>query len=310
MVGKRKTSYITDFRYVLEARKGLRGIAVVRYMKSKSETLFRMARQQGVGRLGFDPDHITLAQYQTLSLQCSSSIKLAAVPHPVETLRETKDAGEIRHIREALTIHKEAYKLLCRVIRPRICERDIVSRLEDFIRHKGARFSFPPNVASGSNSCYPHAKVTRRKLGKNDIVLVDIGIEVKGYKSDLTRMFFLGRIPPFVQRVNDAVAMAQRKAIEKIRAGVPVAELDLAARNHLAKNGLAQYFGHALGHGVGLDIHESPRLSQSSPAILKAGMVITVEPAVYIPRRFGIRIEDMVLVTPQGCEVLSDDIHQ
>ena len=205
MVGKRKTSYITDFRYVLEARKGLRGIAVVRYMKSKSETLFRMARQQGVGRLGFDPDHITLAQYQTLSLQCSSSIKLAAVPHPVETLRETKDAGEIRHIREALTIHKEAYKLLCRVIRPRICERDIVSRLEDFIRHKGARFSFPPIVASGSNSCYPHAKVTRRKLGKNDIVLVDIGIEVKGYKSDLTRMFFLGRIPPFVQRVNDAV---------------------------------------------------------------------------------------------------------
>ncbi len=310
LVSRRKASYITDFRYILEARKGLKGIGVVCYTKSKSETLFQTARQQGVRRLGFDPDHITLAQYRVLSRQCPPSIKLVALAHPVETLREIKDAGEIRHIREALAIHKEAYKLIRRLIRPHVCEQDILLRLENFVRQKGVRFSFPPIVASGVNSCYPHAKVTRRRLGENDIVLVDIGIEVKGYKSDLTRMFFLGRIPPFVQRVNDAVATAQRKTIEKVRAGVPVAELDLTARNHLAKNNLAQYFGHALGHGVGLDIHESPRLSQSSPAVLKTGMVITIEPAVYIPHRFGIRIEDMVLVTPKGCEVLSDDIHQ
>jgi len=310
LVGNRKASYITDFRYILEARKSLKGIGVVGYIKSKSETLFQTARRQGIRRLGFDPGHITLAQYRVLSRQCPSSIKLVAVSHPVETLREIKDTGEIRHIREALAIHKEAYKLVSGVIRPHVCEQDILLRLEDFVGHKGARFSFPPIVASGQNSCYPHAKVTRRRLGKNDIVLVDIGIEVKGYKSDLTRMFFLGRIPPFVQRVNDAVALAQRKTIQRIRPGVPVAELDLTARNHLAKNDLAQYFGHALGHGVGLDIHESPRLSQSNPAVLKAGMVITIEPAVYIPHRFGIRIEDMVLVTPKGCEVLSDDIHQ
>lgn len=310
LVGKHKASYITDFRYILEARKGLKGIGVVRYIKSRSETLFQTARQQGIRRLGFDPNHITLAQYQAFSKQCPSSIKLVALAHAVETLREIKDSGEIRYIREALVLHKEAYKLVRRAIRPHVSEQDILSRLENFVRHKGVRFSFPPIVASGANSCYPHAKVTARKLGKSDIVLVDIGIEVKGYKSDLTRMFFLGRIPPFVQRVNDAVAMAQRKAIEKIGPGVPVAELDLAARNHLAKNGLAQYFGHALGHGVGLDIHESPRLAQSNPAVLKAGMVITIEPAVYIPHRFGIRIEDMVLVTPKGCEVLSDDIDQ
>lgn len=310
LVGKRKASYITDFRYLLEAREGLKGIGVVRYIKSRSRTLFQAARQQGIRRLGFDPNHVTLAQYRAFSKQCPSSIKLVAVSHSVETLREIKDAGEIRHIHEALAIHKEAYNLVRRALRPCISEQDILSRLEKFVRDKGVRFSFPPIVASGPNSCYPHAKVTGRKLGKDDIVLVDIGIEVKGYKSDLTRMFFLGRIPPFVQRVNDAVAMAQQKAIAKIRPGVAVAELDLEARNHLAKNGLAQYFGHALGHGVGLDIHESPRLSKSSPAVLKAGMVITIEPAVYIPHRFGIRIEDMVLVTPKGCEVLSDDIHQ
>ena len=310
LVGKRKASYIADFRYILEARKGLKGIGVVRYIKSKGETLFQTCRQQNIRHLGFDPNHLTVAQYQTLQKKGLHSVKLVAVPHLVEALRETKDATEIKYIRQALVIHKQAYQLVKKLTRPNVTEQDILSRLENFVRHKGGRFSFPPIVASGLNSCYPHAKVTGRKLKKNDIVLVDIGIEVKGYKSDLTRMFFLGRIPPLVQKVNDAVAVAQLKAIEKIRPGVPVAELDLAARNHLAKNGLAQYFGHALGHGVGLDIHESPRLAQSSPAVLRAGMVITIEPAVYIPHRFGIRIEDMVLVTPKGCEVLSGDIHQ
>ena len=310
LVGKRKASYITDFRYILEARKGLKGIGVVRYIKSKGETLFQTCRQQNIRHLGFDPNHLTVAQYQALQKQCLRPVKLVAAPHLVEVLRETKDATEIKYIRQALAIHKQAYQLVKKLIRPNVTEQDILSRLENFVRYKGVRFSFPPIVASGLNSCYPHAKVTGRKLKKNDIVLVDIGIEVKGYKSDLTRMFFLGRIPPLVQKVNDAVAGAQLKVIKKIRPGVPVAELDLAARNHLAKNGLAQYFGHALGHGVGLDIHESPRLSQSNPAVLKAGMVITIEPAVYIPHRFGIRIEDMVLVTPKGCEVLSGDIHQ
>ncbi len=310
LVGNRKASYITDFRYILEARKGLKGIGVVRYIKSRSETLFQTARQQGIRRLGFDPNHLTLAQYRVFKKQCPRSIRLVEVPYSVENLREIKDATEIKCIRQALNIHKQAYQLVKKVIRPNVTEQDILSHLEKFVKDRGVRFSFSPIVASGPNSCYPHAKVTGRKLKKSDIVLVDIGIEVKGYKSDLTRMFFLGRIPPLVQKVNDAVAVAQRKSIEKIRPGVPVAELDLAARNHLAKNGLAQYFGHALGHGVGLDIHESPRLAQANPAVLKAGMVITIEPAVYIPRRFGIRIEDMVLVTPKGCEVLSGNIHQ
>lgn len=308
LVSRRRASYITDSRYLLEARKGLKGISVIRYIKSRNETLVQTARDQGVRRLGLDPDHITLAQYRALRKQCPSSIRLVETPRLVETLREIKDATEIRHIRQALVIHKQAYLLLRRVIRQGISEQDILARLEKFVREKGARFSFPPIVASGPNSCYPHAKVTGRRLCPNDVVLVDTGIEVKGYKSDLTRMFFLGKIPPFVQRVNDAVAMAQRKAIAEIRPGARVADLDLAARNYLAKNGLAQYFGHALGHGVGLDIHESPRLSHTNPAVLKAGMVVTIEPAVYIPHRFGIRIEDMVLVTPQGCEVLSDDI--
>jgi len=136
-----------------------------------------------------------------------------------------------------------------------------------------------------------------------------MGIDVKGYKSDLTRMFFLGKISALVREVNDAVYAAQRRAIAQIKDGVPAADIDYAARNYLKKHKLAKYFGHALGHGVGLEIHEKPRLAQNNSSVLKKGMVITVEPAVYIPEKFGIRIEDMVLVKKKDCEILSDDIH-
>ena len=135
-----------------------------------------------------------------------------------------------------------------------------------------------------------------------------MGIDIQGYKSDLTRMFFLGKIPNLVTQVNAHVFCAQRIAIDRIRPGVPVAEVDGAVRNYLTKNGLGKYFGHALGHGVGLEIHEAPRLAGNNAADLRPGMIITVEPAVYIPGKFGIRIEDMVLVTKKGCTILSDNI--
>ena len=136
-----------------------------------------------------------------------------------------------------------------------------------------------------------------------------MGIDVKGYKSDLTRMFFLGRIPQLVWHVNDCVREAQQKAIAHIKAGVRVSEVDQLARKSLANHKLDEFFGHSLGHGVGLEIHENPRLSIKSKEVLKEGMVVTVEPGVYIPDQFGIRIEDMVLVTKNGCEVLSDNIN-
>ena len=136
-------------------------------------------------------------------------------------------------------------------------------------------------------------------------MLLDFGIDLNGYKSDLTRNFFLGRIAPRVAQVFDAVTLAQREAIKHIRPGVPCAQIDARVRQVLRKFGLAKYFGHSLGHGLGLDIHEAPRLSSQSTTILEAGMVVTVEPGVYIPNQFGIRVEDMVLVTKEGCEVLS-----
>jgi len=305
----KKIYYITDFRYILEARKGLKGIAVKQYTKSIYETLFSIVKDKKIKRIGIDERHVILAQYKILTRKCPKGVKLVKADNLVEHLRAIKDAGEIAKIKKALRIHKQAHQFLKKIIKPKISEKEVLLKLTNFVKSKGVEFSFDPIVACGPNSAYPHAKITDRKIRMNEPVLIDMGIDVEGYKSDLTRMFFLGKIPELVRRVHDHVNRAQKVAISKIQAGISIAAVDFEARNYLESQGLAKYFGHALGHGVGLDIHEDPRLAQSNSEVLREGMVITVEPAVYIPNKFGIRIEDMVLVTKKGCKVLSDDIN-
>ena len=309
LVGARRACYMTDFRYVDEARRGLYGIAVKRATSSMVETLIEVIRTMRAKRIGIDTRHLTLFQYRMLERSCPKGIRLVKADNLVENLRAVKDKKEIRKIKQALGIHKQAHQFIKRNIKPNITESALLLKLERFVKSEGATFAFDPIIASGPNSCYPHAKVTDRKVRMNEPLLVDMGIDVNGYKSDLTRMFFLGKISALVRQVHDAVYGAQQRAIAEIKAGVPAAEIDDLARNYLKKQRLAKYFGHALGHGVGLEIHESPRLAHKDPSILKEGMVITVEPAVYIPGKFGIRIEDMVLVKKRNCEILSDDIH-
>jgi Xaa-Pro aminopeptidase len=309
LVCPKKSFYLTDFRYILEARQKLKGIIVKQYTKSILKTLFELAKEMKVKTMGFEQDHLSVSQYKQLKQHCPKTIKLKGTEDIIEKLREVKEAGEIQKIKKALQIHQAALNLLKRVIKPGVSERDVLIKLENFIKRQKAIFSFDPIIASGPNSCYPHALVTDRKIRNNEGVLVDMGIDWQGYKSDLTRMFYLGKIPKLIEETHSYVKEAQQKAIAKIRAGVAVAKVDQEARNYLSKKKLAKYFGHALGHGVGLDIHESPSLSQKDPSILKEGMIVTVEPAVYIPHQFGIRIEDMVLVTKRGCKVLSDDIN-
>lgn len=309
LVGPRRACYITDFRYIHEARKRLKGIEVTRYIKSIYETLFKAAGEMRVKRIGIDPRHITLSQYQMLERCRPKGIRLVKINNLVESLREIKDDNEIKKVKKALKVHQQAHQFLKRIIRPGMTEKETLLKLEHFVRSKDAGFSFDPIIASGVNSSYPHAMVSGRKIRADQPLLIDMGIDVEGYKSDLTRMFFLGKISALVRQVNDLVFEAQQRAIAKIKAGISVSEIDRLARNYLAKQRLAKYFGHALGHGVGLEVHESPRLAQNNSSILKEGMVITVEPAVYIPGQFGVRIEDMVLVKKNNCEILSDDIH-
>jgi Xaa-Pro aminopeptidase len=307
LVTKSRGYYITDFRYVQEAREGLKRVTVKQYTKTPCTLLFDLCKRYKIKRLGFDEKHTTVSLLKCLKGFCPRRTRLVPANSLTETLREIKEESEIKQIRQCLTLHFKALAFLSKVVRPGVSERFICHKLEGFVNSHKAGFAFPPIIASGPNSCYPHAKVTDRMLKNNEPVLIDTGIEINGYKSDLTRNFFLGKIPAFYTKAIEAVRLAQKEAIALIKPGVPVCEVDQKARNVLRKFGLAKYFGHSLGHGVGLDIHENPRLSCKSKSILEPGMIVTVEPAVYIPGRFGIRVEDMVLVTDQGCEVLSGD---
>jgi Xaa-Pro aminopeptidase len=301
----RKSYYITDSRYVLEARQGLKGISLRQYTRSPYETTAALLLKHGVKRLGVDGQRLTLAQFERLREVCSKTIKIRSIQGAVSRLRQIKEQAETLKIREALAVHHKALGYLRTVIQPGRAERDILLKLEHFVKSRRVGFSFPPIIASGPNACFPHAKVTDRKIQNHEAVLVDFGIDVDGYKSDLTRMFFLGRIPANIREVYEAVQCAQLQAIRKIRPGISAAAVDREARGFLKEKGLARYFGHSLGHGVGLEIHEDPRISPKSHAVLEEGMIFTVEPAVYIPNQFGVRVEDMVRVTPDGCEVIS-----
>jgi len=190
-------------------------------------------------------------------------------------------------------------------------EVEIVAELERFMRYAGARAeAFDLIVASGPNSSQPHHLSGNRKLRNNEPVLIDLGVEYEGYKSDLTRVFFLGKINILARKAYKAVLEAQDLAIKMVKPGVKLAEIDKVARDYLAKNGYAGRFGHNLGHGFGLEVHEEPRIGPHSQGLTEPGMVFTVEPGVYLPGKFGIRIEDMVLVTGKGCEVLSGSLHK
>lgn len=308
LVTKSKAYYITDFRYIGEAKKGMAGIAIHDHNGRMLQSAFELAKLDRCVNIGFDEQALSLALFKGLKKSVLERQRLIAANGLAESLRLSKDAGEIRQVRQALAIHKKALRYLKKALRPGMTERQAYLKLYNFVQEHKAGFSFPPIIAGGPNSSYPHAKITDRRVQKNDIVMVDFGVDVNGYKSDLTRMFYFGRIAKLIEDVSTYVAAAQRLAIEKIADGVPAREVDAAARGFLAAKNLDRYFGHALGHGVGLQIHEAPRLSQKSKETFRQGMIITVEPAVYLPGKFGVRLEEMVLVTKKGCEVLSDNI--
>ena len=268
--------------------------------------MFDCVRAFRIKRLGFDEGHLSVHGYKKLKKYCPQGTAIAAANDLVEDLREIKEEGEIEKIRTALNIHGDALRFLKKTLRPGLSEKSVLNSLEKFTQRRGVAFSFPPIIASGPHSSLPHARVSERRLKSGEPVLIDFGIDFKGYKSDLTRNFFLGKMTPFYAAILDKVRRAQQAALAVLRPGIPAREADRAARESLKRHGLAQFFGHSLGHGVGLEIHEGPRLSPKSERLLKPNMIVTVEPAVYLPDRFGIRVEDMVRVTAKGCEVLNE----
>ncbi|MDP8213189.1 MAG: Xaa-Pro peptidase family protein [Candidatus Zapsychrus exili] len=308
LIARNKVFYITDSRYMLEVKKKLRGIKLECIKESLPKTLATILKTLKIKNIGFEGNVLTYAQHKSIKKACGT-IRLVDRSGAVELLRSIKSKDEINSIKKSLNLHKSTNKYIKSIIKPDLTEKEIAFKIDNFVKSKGARLSFETIVASGVNSCYPHAQITGRKVLKNDIILVDMGVDLNGYKSDLTRMFFLGRIPKPLREVNSIVKEVQVSAIEKIAPGVSTADIDNFARKLFKKHKLDKFFTHSLGHGVGLEVHERPILSKLSQEYLKEGMIVTVEPGIYIPNKFGIRIEDMVLVTKKGYEILSGDIN-
>lgn len=296
---------VIDFRYAEQAREECPGVELVERRRGLITTLSSLVKRLRLRVLGFEADTMTFSQYRELKAALRGR-RVVGTRGIVERMREIKDDEELKEIKEALGIAEAAFELLRGEIRPGMTERQVAQGLELAMREVGADGpAFKTIVAAGERSSLPHAPLTEKKIAKNDIVLIDWGASKLGYNSDLTRVLFPNRISAQARKIYGIVLDAQRRAIDSIREGTSAREADLAARSYIEKKGYGSCFGHGLGHGIGLEVHEGPRLNRTSRRVLKKGMVITVEPGIYIPNWGGIRIEDMVLVKEDGCEVLS-----
>lgn len=304
LVTHKNIFYITDSRYVEQVKRQLKRVQICQIKKSLEQSVADIAFRHKLKRIGFNAKHIDVFRFKQLSFVLKK-YQLIDSGSMVEEIRSIKTKEEILCMQEAISIHFKCYSYLKKIIKPGLTEKQILDKLRYYVLDQEAQLSFKPIIASGPHSSFPHATVTERKLRREEVLLVDFGIDFKGYKSDLTRMFFLGKIPHQIKEIYNFVEQAQHLAIKNIKPGQKIRFIDQQARNFLRQNKLGKFFVHSLGHGIGLEVHEDPVISSSTSCTLKEGMIFTVEPGVYLPGRFGIRIEDMVLVTAKGCEVLS-----
>ena len=312
LVSEKENIYFTDSRYTEEVKTFLKGNTKLRECNGAAfKGIVQESLNLGLKKVGFEERYLPFAELAKIKEYVSGSFDLIPTHSIIEEQRQVKDKEEIIKLREATRITALALEYIQKFLVPGIKEVEVVAELERFIRYQGARSSaFDIIVASGDNSSQPHHLSGQRRLEDNQPVLIDLGVDYQGYKSDLTRVFFLGKIKVLVSRVYDIVLKAQERSIKRINPGAEMAEIDRVAREYIASKGYAKQFTHNLGHGFGLEVHEDPRISSNEASSLKPGMTFTVEPGIYLPHKFGIRIEDMVLVTDKGCEVLSGFIHK
>jgi Xaa-Pro aminopeptidase len=306
VVGAAQARFVTDFRYLTQAAEQLgerweREIATELLARAVAGLPDRRPL-----RLGFDDAHLTVKQHAQLAEHAPEGVELVAAGGIVRALRAVKDPAEIAAIRAAARLADDALEEVLVAGLVGRTERDVALDLEFAMRRRGAQaVSFPPIVAAGTHGALPHAEPRAVAIAPGTLVVVDWGAQLDGYASDCTRMFATGELDPRDRAVYDLVLLAQEQALAAVRPGPTGRELDAVARAIIDAAGHAEHFGHGLGHGVGLEVHEGPRLSKQGSEALVAGNVVTVEPGVYVPGAVGVRIEDLVAVTEDGHDLLS-----
>ncbi len=310
---KASNVFFTDGRYTEQARAEVKGSRIIIGRKpplaAAAEWLIenksKIGRKKPI-RLGIESEHLTVAARSQLASMLRHDFRFRETRGLVEQLRIVKDADEIASLQAAATLGASLFERALAVIRPGVTENEVAAEMEYTARRSGAEeMSFPTIIAAGKRSALPHGRASTAAIPSRGFVVCDFGVILSGYCSDRTRTVYVGRPTGEARRIYQAVYEAQAAAIASVKPGVSVAKVDEAARNVLKKKGLARHFTHSTGHGVGLEIHEPPRIAAGQNQILQAGMVITIEPGVYIPGSGGVRIEDMVVVTNQGCEILA-----
>jgi len=309
LVSQDKQFLFTDSRYQEQAKQESPDFELVVYKEGLRQVLPDLFQSLAVERLGVEGHYVTHSLYLLVAEALEKAVPkgtVAAVEGMVEQLRVVKEPEEIERIRASLSLTESALSALWEILEPGLTERELAWKIEVFIREGGGEgVSFPPIVASGPNGALPHAVPTERKILPKDAVVVDIGSKLNRYCSDMTRTW-TGAVPEKkLQEIYRIVRDAQLAAQHAIKAGVDAVAVDAAARDVIGQAGYGEYFGHGLGHGVGLAVHEQPRLRKQGGAVLEENMVITVEPGIYLPGFGGVRLENMVRVTRTGCEVLN-----
>jgi Xaa-Pro aminopeptidase len=293
--------FLTDFRYAERAGTEVEGWEV---LTVRDDWLGGIAAHLS-GRVGFEDDHVSVRLLERLRGKLPDGAELVAAGGPVERLRRVKDAEELKAIAAAAELADEAWRWsLERGLAGR-SEREVARAAEARIRELGGEPSFPAIVAAGPNGALPHAEPGEREIGPGELVVFDMGARLDRYCSDGTRSFAVGEPDERGREAYEAVLAAQAAALEAVAAGVGGEQLDGVARESIAAAGYGERFGHGLGHGVGLEVHEAPRVSPRSEDVLEANEVVTIEPGIYLPGELGVRIEDLVVVTEDGCRDLS-----
>lgn len=305
-ITRKESFFLTDSRYWTQADKEVKGSQIIHY-KKKMDGVVPLLLDLKLKTIGFESLSLTFSLYQSLFEKLSSNAtKLIPLEDQIKNLRAVKDPQELASIRTAIDISSNAFLHIVEMLKEGVFEREIALEMEFFMRQNGAdTIGFDIIIASGKRSALPHGKASAKRIEKGDFILIDFGSGFQGYHSDQTRTLVCGKPSLEQQKIYQIVKEAHDKAIAMVRPGIPICEVDAAARDHIRNQGYGEYFGHGTGHGIGLAVHEDPVVNFENKGLLQEGMVFTIEPGIYLPDWGGVRIEDMVLVTPHGAEVLT-----
>lgn len=304
LIAAHKAIFITDFRYVDQAKTEIKAAEIIMHKGNLEEEVANQVSKLNIQKLGIEDNNMTLQQFK--KLQKYIHTEMVPVCEIIEDIRLIKDTSEIETMKIAATIADEAFHHIVTFLKPGISETDVRDELEFFMRKKGATSSsFQIIVASGVRSSLPHGVASNKIIERGDIVTLDFGALYDGYCSDITRTVAIGEPSEEFQKIYNVVREALKRGTEAIKPGKTAKSIDDITRNYITEHGYGQYFGHSTGHGLGLEIHEPLRLSQESKATLQEGMVVTVEPGIYIPNWGGCRIEDDIVITKDGYDVIT-----